>query len=230
MIERIVDITLLVMAFQTPYPYLIILGVLISGLIWCGIFLKICNGAFGYMLFTISLVALILAMLYIGDFESPEEDGDLDGRTVGVRYVNRSGLRLSSGDWVLPAGIEYFEGARTWRYNRMAVQETRRVINNSKVLLEWNDTMSGYKIYTRDRVDLGLYLVSKGLARTNGNADDELINAELKAKETHVGAWVQVRRYNGHEISPVLIACAVYLVSLLLALVGYVVVVAVDGI
>lgn len=224
MIERIVDILLLTTAFQTPYPYLIILGVLISGLIWCGIFLKICNGAFGYMLFTISLVALILAVLYIGDFESPEEDGNLDGKTVGVRHVSRSGLRLSTGDWVIPAGIEYFEGARTWRYNRMAVQETKRVINNSKVLLEWDETMNGYKIYTKDRVDIGLHLVSKGLARTTGNANDELTSAELRAKATHVGAWLQVRTHHEYKMSPVWTAGAVYMMSLLVAMLAAIII------
>lgn len=95
----------------------------------------------------------------------------------------------------------------------MAISETKRVINNSKVLMEWDDSMNGYKIFTQDRTDLGLHLVSMGLARTNGNSNDELTSAELKAKSEHIGAWVRVRKGCEYKMSPPLIAGMVYIVA-----------------
>ena len=69
------------------------------------------------------------------------------------------------------------------------VKELRTVINNDPVTLEWSADMNGYTITTASGVDVGIDLVSKGLATTSSLASDDLRNAERAAKHDMRGVW-----------------------------------------
>lgn len=195
MFEKLVNYVLLWFAFQTPYPYIAMIGAVLLLLLFLGIFFKIQNGPAGYILFWSLVFSLAYAIGFVYREFNPPADTSLDNKTFIVQSVSASrGLKLDNREWILPAGVKGL--SRRDRGYREAASALARVINNRPVTLEWVQRMNGYRILTEANTDIGSFLISQGMAKTGENASDELCRLEEDAKARRVGCWAGAFRGN----------------------------------
>lgn len=187
MVQTLLNYWILFQALKTPYPYYGILAILLLVFVFCAIFLKIKNGAFGMFILTCTIVGIVFGFFLITPQKARIPDISPDNNVHRVVFITRQGLHLSTGDVIVPAGIAFV--TKPLRHYRQMVKELRTVINNDPVTLEWSDEMNGYTVTTASGVDIGMDLVSKGLATTSSLASDELRNAERAARHDMGGVW-----------------------------------------
>ena len=187
MTQTLLNYWMLFMALQTPYPYYGILAILLLIFVFCAIFLKIKNGAFGIFILLCTIVGLVFGFFLVEPIGTTTPDIQPDNNTHRVAFITKRGIHLTTGDIIVPAGVTFV--TKPMRQYRKMLQELRNVINNDPVTLEWSEEMNGYTVKTSSGVDVGLHMVSKGLATTSSLASDELRNAERAAKHDLCGVW-----------------------------------------
>lgn len=196
-----------VLSAQLPYLWMILLSLGLFCMLFAVMFVNIKNGAVGWLAFVMTAGVMIfgLCSLPYKNHELPE-DGELDGKAVMVRRITQKGLKLETGDTVMPAGIELL--ARRDKQYREMVEELETVINNKPVTLDRLRVPEGYLICAYDGTDLAEHLLRKGLARAGAGASDMQRRLQFEAQESRVGIWKQA--WQGRTSSPFMTALRAY--------------------
>lgn len=184
MLSKLLTIVSLFFAFKTPYPYILILGVLGVFFVWCGIFVKIKNGIVGWILYTFALGALIMGIAEVNKRWQGADDARLDSKTVCVLGINRNGFLLDTGERIVPAGV----AMPTRRHLRELVDHAMSFIGENPVKLTWDDEMGGYLMTVKNR-DISQFLIVNGYAKPNENASIMLHDLAESAKQKRLGVW-----------------------------------------
>lgn len=192
-----------VLSAQLPYLWMILLSLGLFCMLFAVMFVNIKNGAVGWLAFVMTAGVMIfgLCSLQYKNHELPE-NGELDGKAAMVRRITQKGLKLETGDTVIPAGIEFL--ARRDKQYREMVEELETVINNKPVTLDRLRVPEGYLICAYDGTDLAEHLLRKGLARAGAGASDMQRRLQFEAQESRVGIWKQA--WQGRTSSPFMTA------------------------
>lgn len=184
MLSKLLLFVSLFFALKTPYPYILILGVLGVFFVWCGIFIKVKNGIVGWILYIFVLGALVMGVAEVHTNWRGADDARLDEKTVCVLGINRNGFLLDTGERIVPAGITM--PAR--RHLRELVNCTMSFIGDNSVKLTWDNEMGGYLMTVRDS-DISQFLVVHGYAKPNENASLTLHDLAESARQKKLGVW-----------------------------------------
>lgn len=185
MLESIIDWLVLFMAFKTPYPYIVILTVLLGILMYSIAFIEIKNSWAGGLSVCFMLCVLVFSLSVVGQSVwQPEEDAVVD-KTHKVTTITPQGLKLSSGDVVMPAGTRFVKRlSRHYKSMQAAIEE----ITDGKTVT-CAAAAGGYEVITSDNINVGEYLVERGLVYTNEHATSRMKSLEEAAKQQRQGLW-----------------------------------------
>lgn len=186
MVELIYNVSVLFTTLCSPYPYMLLFAVLLWLLLFFVAFFDIKNGKAGWMCAAMCFISLTTGLCIVGQPVLTPDGSDMDGERLEVRRVDRYGLYLSNGEYVMPAGVEFTEN----RYmRRQAIREISIMTNGGQVRLNYERRLRGYEVYTHNDVNIAHYLLSEGLAMTSDNASDAMYDLESKAREERKGCW-----------------------------------------
>lgn len=184
MLSKLLTILSFAFVFSTPYPYMLMFGITVIIFAWCGAFLKIKNGAIGYLVFTAAVGALVTGMIELSQHWNCSDGTHLDNKTVYVLGINRNGFLLNSGERIIPAGIVMPK----LRHLRELTNRVMPMLEDVQVKLTWDDEMNGYRMLADDK-DMSEFLVVNGLAKPNEDATLELHELAETAKKDRLGVW-----------------------------------------
>lgn len=185
MIEAVIDWLVLFMAFKTPYPYILVLTVLLGILMYSIAFIDIKNSWAGGLSVCFMLCVLIFSLGVVGQSVWQPEENSVVNKTHRVTAITPQGLKLSSGDVVMPAGTRFVKRlSRHYKSMQAAIEE---ITTGKTVTCEAVD--GGYEVVTSDNISVGAYLVERGLVYTNEHASSRLKSLEEAAKQQRQGLW-----------------------------------------